>query len=322
MEKIALEEHFLTPELAAEGLIDNPGFEPDVWADILDRLMNVERRIQEMDRHGIELSVLSLASFGLQGQRDPVRAIDLASQANAALADMIAVAPTRLAGLAALSMHSAEAAAEELRVSVTERGFKGGLINGFTDTNDGSGPLYYDAEEYWPFWAEAARLGVPIYLHPRNPPAEQCRSYEGRPELLGPAWAWGVETATHALRLITSGLFDRLPELTLILGHLGETVPFAIHRLDHRIRSVSARRFERSPLECFRENFYITTSGNYHTPSLIGILLELGADRVLFAADYPFEELAAGAEWFDALPISADDRRKIGRDNARQLLRL
>jgi gamma-resorcylate decarboxylase len=322
VDKIALEEHFATPELVEEGLVHNPGFAPEVWAAIVDGLTSVERRLEEMDRHGIEVAVLSLASYGLQGQRDPARTIQLATAANAALADMIAVAPERLAGFAALPMNAPEAAAEELRVCVTQRGFKGGLVNGFSDTDNGSGPLYYDGEEYWPFWAEAARLGVPIYLHPRDPALDQRGSYAGRPELLGPAWAFGVETATHALRLITSGLFDRLPDLTLILGHLGEMLPFAIHRVDQRMRSVSTAFLQRSPVECLRENFFITTSGNYHTPSLIAILLELGADRVLFAADYPFEDLADGAKWLDALPISEQDRRKIGRDNATRLLQL
>ena len=322
VDKIAVEEHFLPPELVADVPNEDPGFGPEVWAKVTDRLTDVEHRIDDMDRHGIEMSVLSLPTPGLQGLPDPLRAIELAGQANAALADMVAVAPTRFAGLAALPMQSPEAAAEELRVAVTERGLAGALINGFTDAAGDSGPLYYDAEEYWPMWAEAARLGVPVYLHPRNPVQELRRGYQGRTELLGPAWAFGVETATHALRLIASGLFDRLPDLTLILGHLGETLPFAIQRFDQCIRAVSGRHLERSAVECLRQNFVVTTSGNYHTPTLIGVLLEMGAERVLFAADYPFVPTSAAVDWFDALPISTDDRRKIGRENARTFLRI
>jgi gamma-resorcylate decarboxylase len=163
---------------------------------------------------------------------------------------------------------------------------------------------------------------VPLYLHPRDPLPTQRRIYEGRPELLGPTWAFGVETATHALRLITSGLFDRHPRLTVILGHLGEGLPFAMHRLEQRLGRRADVRLERLPTQVLRENFHITTSGNYHTPSLVGLLLELGADRVLFAADYPFEDLADGARWMDTVPISERDRAKIGRDNAARLLGL
>jgi gamma-resorcylate decarboxylase len=163
---------------------------------------------------------------------------------------------------------------------------------------------------------------VPLYLHPRDPLPTQRRIYEGRPELLGPTWAFAVETATHALRLITSGLFDRHPRVEVILGHLGEGLPFAMHRLEQRLSRIPEVRLERPPTQVLRESFHITTSANYHTPSLVGLLLGLGADRVLFAADHPFEEFAEGARWMDAVPISENDRAKIGRANAQRLLGL
>jgi gamma-resorcylate decarboxylase len=166
------------------------------------------------------------------------------------------------------------------------------------------------------------RLGVPFYLHPRNPLPGQTQAYEGRPELLGPTWAFGVETATHALRLIVSGLFDRHPGVQVVLGHLGETLPFAIARFEQRIAHRADVQFRRSPRQVLRENFHVTISGNYHTPSLVGILLELGADRVLFAADHPFEHMADAATWFDALPIASADREKIARTNAIRMLGL
>lgn len=320
--KIALEEHFLSPALERQGLVANPGFAPDGWRRILHGLADPGARLEAMDRLGIELMVLSLASDGIQAQVDPSRAIGLAAEANDALADAVAASPDRLAGLAALPMQDADAAAAELRRCVRELGFKGALVNGFSNRGDERTAVYYDGEEHEPLWAEVERLGVPFYLHPRNPLLGQRGAYEGRPQLLGPAWAFGVETATHALRLIVGGLFDRHPGVQLVLGHLGEGLPFAIHRLQQRMESVSGVHLERGPVQCLRENVHVTTSGNPHTPSLIGILLELGADRVMFSGDYPFDDLEAGARWFDALPISAEDSRKIGHANARRLLGL
>ena len=219
-------------------------------------------------------------------------------------------------------MQDADAAATELRRCVEELGFKGALVNGFSNLGDAGTGVYYDGEAYEPFWAEVERLEAPFYLHPRNPLPGQRRIYEGRPELLGPAWAFGVETGTHALRLITSGLFDRHPRLQVILGHLGEGLPFAINRLQARMGSVHGIPLERLPVEVLRENFHITTSGNPHTPSLLGAIAELGVERVMFSADYPFEDLADGASWFDALELEADVREQLASTNARRLLAL
>jgi 2,3-dihydroxybenzoate decarboxylase len=219
-------------------------------------------------------------------------------------------------------LQNPNAAAAEAERAIRELGMVGVLVNGYSDLPGTDVGAYYDQPEYAPFWELLAELGVPLYLHPRNPLPSQRRIYAGRTELLGPTWAFAVETGTHALRLITSGLFDRHPRLRLILGHLGEFLPFAMARLDQRIAHVPGIQLERSPRETFAEHFYVTTSGNSHTPSLLAILLELGADRVLFAADYPFELMADAATWFDALPVSEADRVKIGRSNAQRLLGL
>jgi predicted TIM-barrel fold metal-dependent hydrolase len=214
-------------------------------------------------------------------------------------------------------MQDPAAAAREAERAVGELGFRGVLVNGYSD-----GVPYYDHERYLPFWEAMAALGVPFYLHPRNPLESQREIYAGRPELLGPTWAFGVETATHALRLIVSGLFDRFRGLTIVLGHLGEGLPFQTHRLEERLRRRAGVALERLPTEVLRENFYVTVSGNYHTASLVGVLLELGADRVMFAADHPFEDIADGASWIDTVSISEGDRAKIARGNAARLLGL
>jgi predicted TIM-barrel fold metal-dependent hydrolase len=314
--KIAIEEHFVTPGL--EDLVLNPGWPEDAFRRTLDRLGDVEgERIELMDRYGIAMSVLSLASDGIQGIADPAEAVARARRANDALAGIVADRPDRFAGFAAVAMQDPAGAALEAERAVRELGFRGVLVNGFSN-----GAPYYDDERYLPFWEAMEGLGVPFYLHPRNPLESQRAIYEGRPELLGPTWAFGVETATHALRLIVSGLFDRFPGLTVILGHMGEGLPFQTYRLEQRLKRRADVSLKRLPTEVLAENFFVSVSGNYHTASLIGVLLELGADRVMFAADHPFEDIADAASWFDAVPISEADRAKIAHRNARRLLGL
>src|SRR3954447_8596630 len=311
--KIAIEEHFVTPEL--EELVLNPGWPAEAFRRTLDALEDVDGHLAIMDRYGIAVSVLSLASDGIQGVDDPALAVRRARQANDGLAARIALHPDRFAGFAAVATQDAAAAAAETERAVRELGFKGVLVNGYSN-----GCPYYDDERYWGFWEALEALGVPFYLHPRNPLESQREIYRGRPELLGPTWAFGLETATHALRLIVSGLFDRFPRLPVILGHLGEGLPFKTYRLEQRLKRRADVAFERPPTQVLRENFHVTISGNYHTPSMSGVLDELGADRVMFAVDHPFEDVADGAEWFDALDLGDDDRRKIGRLNAERLL--
>jgi 2,3-dihydroxybenzoate decarboxylase len=319
--KIAIEEHFVTPAL--EDLVANPGWPPDAFRAVLDRLEDIDgARLEAMDRNGIEVSVLSLAANGIQDEVDAARAADRAMRANDALAAIVDTHSDRYAGFAAVALQDPAAAAAEAERAVRELGFRGVLVNGYSSVGDLETGAYYDHERFWPFWERIEALDVPLYLHPRNPLPGQRRIYEGRPELLGPTWAFGVETATHALRLITSGLFDRFPSLTVILGHLGEGLPFALYRLEQRLKRIPEVRLEKPATHYLRDNFHITTSGNYHTASLIGILLQLGADRLMFAADYPFEDLEDGARWFDTAPISDIDREKIGRLNAQRLLRL
>src|SRR3954447_20142853 len=191
--KIAIEEHFVTPEL--EELVLNPGWPAEAFRRTLDALEDVDGHLAIMDRYGIAVSVLSLASDGIQGVDDPALAVRRARQANDALASRIALHPDRFAGFAAVAMQDPAAAASEAERGVRELGFKGVLVNGYSN-----GCPYYDDECYWGFWEALEALGVPFYLHPRNPLESQREIYRGRPELLGPTWAFGVETATHALR--------------------------------------------------------------------------------------------------------------------------
>jgi predicted TIM-barrel fold metal-dependent hydrolase len=319
--KIALEEHFNLTQLAGE----LPEYvNPEAMTEIKARLLDLAAmRLQEMDVAGIGYSLLSLTAPGIQAEPDPQRAAARARQANDALVEVVAGTPARYGGLAALPMPDPEAAVPELERCVTQLGFPGVMLNGFTNTPDGKGGWYYDHDRFLPFWERVESLGVPVYLRPRDPlPANQA-IYAGHPELMGAVWSFTVENATHALRLMTSGLFDRFPQLKVILGHLGETLPFNIWRIEHRISYVGDLRKFNKPLgDYLRTNFYVTTSGNFYTPALTGVMAELGTDHVLFSTDYPYESMREAADWFDNAPISETDRQMIGRKNAEKLFNL
>ena len=321
--KVALEEHFAL----AETVQDSAGFVPgDYWVELKARLLDMQdRRLREMDAHGIEIMLPSLNAPAVQAIPDRAQAIEIARRANDFLAEEVAKRPDRFQGLAALPMQDPDEAARELARCVEALGFRGALVNGFSQVDDPANATYYDLPQYRPFWAEAARLGVPFYLHPRNPLPQHAHIYDGHPWLLGPTWAFGQETAVHALRLMASGLFDVHPGLQIVLGHMGEGLPYSMWRVDNRNAWVKTPKGypARRPLgDYFHENFYITTSGNFRTQTLIDAMLEIGADRILFSADWPFENIDHAADWFDACAISEADRRKIGSTNARRLFGL
>lgn len=317
--KIAVEEHFVLPDF--ERYLSSAWLSPDSHRLMVRRLSDIgDRRLAEMDRCGIDIAVLSLVTEGIQAEPDAACAERAASQANDALAEIIRAHPGRFAGLAAVCLRDPSAAARELRRAVGQLGLSGVCVNGYTTV--GSGGEYYDDPRFLPFWECVADLGVPCYLHPRYPLPSHRGSYEGHPELLGSTWGFTVETATHALRLITGALFDRVPGVTVVLGHLGETLPFTLPRMQARLNATEELGLRKPVTQYFRENFYVSTSGNFHTPTLVAALLEIGADRILFAVDYPFEEMRDAVTWFDQVPISAADREKIAWRNARRLFRI
>jgi len=269
--------------------------------------------------------LLSLNAPAVQGIPDPKKAVEIARRANDFLANEVRKRPERFQGLAALALQDPDEAARELRRSVKELGFRGALVNGFSQIRDPNSMVYLDDPRYAGFWAECEALDVPFYLHPRNPLPSAAQIYEGHPWLLGPTWAFGQETAVHALRLMACGLFDRHPKLQIILGHMGEGLPYSIWRVDNRNAWTQAPRHypaKKKLGEYFQENFHITTSGNFRTQTLIDAILEIGADRILFSTDWPFENIDHAAIWFDAATISEADRHKIGRGNARRLFKL
>ena len=280
-----------------------------------------------MDKHGIEMMVVSLNAPAVQAVPDPARrrrrwrggpTTRWPSEVAQASRPLPGAGGAADAGPGCARSRSSSAASSEL-------GFKGALVNGFSQVGDPDNAVYYDLPQYRPFWAAVERLDVPFYLHPRSPLPRDARLYAGHPWLMGAAWAFGNETAVHALRLIGSGLFDEFPQLTIVLGHLGEGIPFGLWRIDH----CNARRREdrRQPGQAedrrlLPREFLCDDVGQFQHPGADPHHLQLGADRVMFSVDWPFEEIEHAAVWFDAADISENDRLKIGRDNAARLLKL
>lgn len=321
--KIGLEEHFAIPET----LQDSAGFVPgDYWTELSARLLDIhERRLHEMDANGMEMMILSLNAPAVQAIPDRTKAIEIARRANDFLAEQVARRPDRFQAFAALPMQDPDAATRELERCMVELGFRGALVNGFSQVDTPENVVYYDAPQYADFWAASERLDAPFYLHPRNPIPSWSQIYQGHPWLMGPTWAFAQETAVHALRLMASGLFDRHPGLKIILGHMGEGLPYNIWRVDNRNAWVKMPKGypAKKPLgDYFNQNFYLTTSGNFRTQTLIDAMLEVGSDRILFSTDWPFENVDHAASWFNSTSISESDRQKIGRTNAINLFKL
>jgi 2,3-dihydroxybenzoate decarboxylase len=321
MRKIAIEEHFTTltyqayvQRLIAKGrfssLVKNP---QPIEAQLLDL---GESRLRAMDEVGIEMQVLSLTTPGLE--RVPGSdAVALARDINEELAAHVRQNPRRFAGFAVLPTLKSQAAAAELEHTVTQLGFKGAIIHGQPQDS------FLDDQRYWELFAVAETLGVPLFLHPAAPAPGTVPAYHGCPELVGPLWSFTVDCATQLLRLIVSGVFDRYPNLHVILGHLGETLPYLLWRLDSRWKSSAFdRHLNRLPSQYLQENVWVATSGMFYDPALLCACMTLGADRILFAVDSPFEENRAGADFIERAPISETDRRNICSSNAEHLLRL
>jgi 2,3-dihydroxybenzoate decarboxylase len=322
--KITLEEHFVFPR-ALPNTFHAIGLDAAQRQRIDEKLLDVEaHRLPEMDANGIGMQVVSLTANGIQGEPNKARAVDLAKAANDWVADKyVGAHPKRFASFAAVALQDPHAAVKETERAVKQLGFKGVLVNGYTNVGDQNTGEYLDLPKYTPFWECVESLNVPVYLHPRLPLPSQRLIYKDHDELLGSMWAFGAETAAHALRLITSGLFDRYPKQQLILGHLGEGLVAMMARAQRRFEYHPCGKHLDKPLtQYMRDNFYITTSGNFHTNTLNNVIAEVGIDRVMFSVDYPYESMAEGATWFDNCPLEGEPRDKVARLNAQRLLKL
>ncbi len=315
VKKIALEEHFLSP-----GLVDywRPTMSelPPVRAEYFFRNLTDfgELRLQSMDRAGIARAVLSIAGPGVQAERDAALATRKAAESNDFLAREIEKRPDRYSGFAHLAMQDPKAAADELERCLRDLKFCGAMINGHTHGQ------YLDAAELYPFWERADALSAAIYIHPADPVA-QPSVLSGYKVLMRPMWGWGFETGSHALRLVVGGHFDRFPNSRLMLGHLGETLPFLLWRFDSRA-AFQGLKLKKLPSQYIRDNIAVTTSGMCSAEPLNCSLAALGRARVMFAADHPFESAQEAGEWFDHVPLADDMRADLAWRNAASYLGL
>jgi 5-carboxyvanillate decarboxylase len=337
--RIAVEEAFLPPELMklylrmiADGTADDPGF-VSLWGfyggeegarttRVLQRIQNLgQQRIADMDATGIDMQILSLSCPGVQIFDAPT-ATALAHSSNDFLAAAIRKYPTRFAGLAAVAPQDPAAAARELARGVQELGLKGAIVNSHTHDE------YLDLPKFWEIFEAAESLGVPLYLHPNTPSRQLIQPLLER-GLEGAIFGFAVETGLHLLRIITSGVFDRFPKLQIVVGHLGEALPFWLFRIDfmHR-RAVAGHRYptlrklERTPSEYLRSNVCVTTSGMAWEPAILFAHSVLGPDRLMYAMDYPYQYVPEEVAVTDHLPISLEDIRKLYQLNAERVFRL
>jgi predicted TIM-barrel fold metal-dependent hydrolase len=331
MRAIALEEHYVIgafmegPGRELRAMAEAARSHPKVaagYATLIDGLCDLgEGRIAAMDAAGVDVQVLSLTSPGVE-QLDAAEAVALASRANDALAEAVRRYPGRFAGFAALPTAAPEAAAEELGRVVEEHGFLGALVNGH------SRGRYLDDPFFRPILKRAESLGVPIYLHPTPPPRPVIEaSYTGgfapgvAEGLAAAAWGWHVETATHVLRLILGGTFDRFPGLQVVVGHLGEGLPFFLPRLELALpREIT--KLDRSVGDYLRENVHYTFGGFNWPQAFLDLLLQVGAERIMFSTDHPYASMGEARAFLDRLPVSPADRERIAHGNAERLLGL
>ena len=314
LHKIALEEHFSIRELLPTSM-ELEFFDPQVL-DVIESLLPelAEKRLANMDKAGIEIAVLSQTAPGIQAISNSADASAMARHANDFLHTSIELQPRRFRGFAALNLQDIDAACAELKRCVNELGFVGALVNGSTQGE------YLDNPRLDPLWLTLEQLDVPLYLHPglpTNQPASMVK------ELDGATWGWSFDTATHALRLIVKGVFDKHPNAKVILGHMGENLPFYLWRLDSRYLSTRYRNdISTTPSAVFRRNFFITTSGVCDDAALQCSISTLGPERIMFSTDYPYEDIELAGRWMDQAMIDPLAKTMICRDTARMLLRL
>jgi predicted TIM-barrel fold metal-dependent hydrolase len=323
MRTITLEEHFASP-----GFFDGPGREfkdralksGGRDAEFFGRLADIgDKRLAEMDAAGIDMQVLSLQYPGTE-QCEQAEAIAIAQETNDFLAEAVKKNPTRFAGLAALPTGTPDKAAAELERRV-RAGFKGAIVNGH---NRGR---YLDDKFYWPILECAQALKVPIYLHPTRPPQPVIEASFGgfAPDVSwmfsGPGWGWHLETAVHVIRLILGGVFDRFSNLQIVVGHLGEGLPFMLPRLDRNFPP-PLTKLQRGLGDYLRQNIHYTFAGFNFPATFLDLLLEVGVERIMFSVDYPYGSMAKGREFLENLPVSAADRERIAHGNAEKLFKV
>jgi len=325
MKVITLEDHFTTPmaeslrpPVSAARAHHQAEYSRRLGFDFEKGLLDLaDMRLAAMDAAGIDYQVISLTAPGCQGY-EAATSVRLAKDANDLLSEAVRAHPKRFGGFAALPTADPGEAAKELERAVTRLGLKGALINGHTRGS------FLDERKYWPIFECAQALDVPIYLHPARPqPAVMKAWFEGYEDLAGAAWGFTADTGLHYLRLVFAGVYDVFPRLKIVLGHDGEGLPFVMQRMNAHVEMDAAHRgLKKKPIEYLRENLIVTTSGNFSTAAFLCTYLELGAERILFSVDWPYESNTEAADFLRRLPVCAGDLEKIAHLNAARLLHL
>ena len=310
---IAIEEHYFDPEVA-QAMGGNR--QPPQIVERLNDMANI--RIKEMDEGGIDIQVLSHAPPAVQTLAADV-AVKIAGGVNDRLAQTVKAHPSRFGAFAALPTQDPKVAADELERTVTKLGFMGAMVHGLT------GGLFIDDKRFWPIFERAEKLDVPIYVHPGQPHPAVVEAYykdyvQDYPAITSAGWGYTVEMATAAVRLVLSGVFDKYPKLNIILGHMGEGIPFSLWRIDHSFKRPGGKPM--AFRDTFCEHFYITTSGNFSNTALLCSVMEMGADRIIFSVDWPYVMNKPGTDWMAGIPLSNEDREKILSGNAKRLLKM
>ena len=324
MRTITLEEHFISP-----GFLAGPGRDfterlrgsGPRGAKIYEDLQDLgDKRIANIDAAGIDMQVLSLNSPGVE-QADVPEQIAIARESNDVLAEAVKKNPKRFAAFASLPVAAPDKAAEELDRRVRQQGFKGTLINGHTRGR------YLDDKFFSPILERADALNVPIYLHPTVPPKPVIDAQFGgfappvSAMLASAGWGWHIETAVHVIRMILGGVFDRHPKLQVVIGHLGEGIPFMLPRLNKNFPT-ELTKLGRPTGAYLRENVHYTFGGFNFPATFLDLLLEVGVERIMFSVDYPYGSMAEARAFLERLPVSAADRERIAHGNAERLLGL
>ncbi len=331
MRKIAIEEHLDVPGLkpVPKGInidprIKPPNFETDPARSNLGTLLMMEPsedRIPLMDKCGLDVQILSCNGDGLQNDLEPERAAENAIRVNDKIAEIVKKYPGRFYGFGLLAMQNPEAAVKEAERCAKELGFVGIMLHGSTCFH------YYDEPMFDSIWAKLEELDMPLYLHVGNPESDQIRMYEGYNELLGNTWNWGVTGGTHALRMVFGGVFERHPGAKLILGHMGEHLPYLLGRLDegYEHRAVWKKgRITCPPSHYIKSNIYITTSGGFNPEAVACAVMGMGVEHILFASDYPHFPLETSMAQLDkcASFLSPKEMALIYGGNAERLFKL
>jgi 2,3-dihydroxybenzoate decarboxylase len=321
-ERIAVEEAYIIPEMMEMQARNMPvrsntvtPMQQYVFRSMLDL---GDGRMKAMDDDGIAVQVCLLASIAIQDM-DPVQANELCMLATDRFAEAAKKYPSRLAGLAGFAPLDPERAAREIERAVKVKGMKGAVINSHSRGE------YLDDPKFSPIFETLQALDVPLYIHPRDPSPQMIKPFEVFGFKVG--WSWAAETGTHVIRLIGNGVFDRFPRLKIVIGHMGEGIPFHLDRIDNRYfweheMAGTAPKLKRKPSDYFRDNVAVTTSGMNFAPALQMTIQMLGIDNILFAGDWPFENVRESCNAIDAAPIADSDKRKIYSENARRVFKL